>query len=275
MSITTNPSFIIGVSLLGILLVLMAVFVIFCPFSITIDMDHRMEAPSRAYLLGTDSMGRDFLSCVVYGIGVSLVIGLLVAVLSGAVGVGLGMVAGYIGGIIDIVIMGITEVFLAFPGILLAIVAAAFLGPGPVHLIALLVVMNWAGYARMVRAEVLKHKQAEFMMAARSYNASTGRIIVHHLFPLVLPLAVVQVSLNISGIILAESSIHFLGIGLSADIPTLGQLINEGRDYLFNDPIFIALPGGILFLIIIAFHFIADGLSKKNESGLGANYKNN
>jgi ABC-type dipeptide/oligopeptide/nickel transport system permease subunit len=253
----------IGLYLLGFIFLLMIAFSLSRGLSIKINMDHQLEPPSAKYLLGTDELGRDLISSVVYGAGISMLISLTVVILSSLIGAVLGMISGFAGGIVDTIIMRIVDIILAFPGILLAIALASFFYPGIFTLILVLIVPNWVGCARIVRGEVLKYKQKEFILAAKSYNASFFRIIFHHMFPLVLPLIVVQASLDIAGVILAESSLNFLGIGLDPEIPTLGQLVDAGRDHLFSRPELIIVPGAALFFIIIAFNFIAEGLRKK------------
>jgi ABC-type dipeptide/oligopeptide/nickel transport system permease subunit len=253
----------IGIFLLGLMIMLLIGFALFRPISVDIDMAHRVEPSSATYLLGTDELGRDLLSCILYGAGISLLIGTAAVILSALTGGLLGMISGLSGGVVDSIIMRLVDIFLAFPGILLAIAVAAFFSPGIFNLILVLTISGWAGYARLTRGEVLKYKQQEFILAARSYNASFARIMFHHLLPLILPLLVVQASMGISGVIIAESSLNFLGIGLDPGIPTLGQLIDAGRDYMFDNPTLIVAPGLVLFFIIIAFNFIGEGLRKK------------
>lgn len=231
--------------------------------SVDINMDHRLEPASPEHPLGTDSLGRDLTSCVVYGAGISVLIGLSVVLISSLIGSILGMVSGFVGGVVDTIIMRLVDIILSFPGILLAIALASFFYRGIYTLILVLIIPNWVGCARIVRGEVLKYKQKEFILAARSYNASFFRIIFHHMFPLLLPLIVVQASLDIAGVILAESGLNFLGIGLDPEIPTLGQLVDAGRDHMFDRPGLIVVPGMVLFFIIITFNFIAEGLRKK------------
>jgi peptide/nickel transport system permease protein len=252
-----------GIFLLGALIVVLVGSVFFRPAAVDIDMEHRLEFPSPAYPLGTDELGRDLLSCILRGAGISLLIGTAAVILSALLGGFLGMISGFSGGIVDTIIMRLVDIFLAFPGILLAIAVAAFFSRGIHNLILVLTISGWAGYARLARGEVLKYKQEEFILAAKSYNASPGRIMFHHLLPLVLPLLVVQASLGTAGVIIAESSLNFLGLGLDPEIPTLGQLIDAGRDHMFYNPLLIAAPGVVLFIIIIAFNFIGEGLRKK------------
>jgi peptide/nickel transport system permease protein len=253
----------IGIFLLGLIIVLLIGFALFRPLTIDIDMDHRIEPPSAAYLLGTDELGRDLLSSILYGAGISMLMGTAAVILSTLTGGFLGMVSGLSGGVVDSMIMRLVDIFLAFPGILLAIALAAFFSQGVLNLILVLTISGWAGYARLTRGEVLKYKQHEFILAARGYNASFPRIMFHHLLPLILPLLLVQASMGISAVIIAESSLNFLGIGLDPEIPTLGQLIDAGRDHMFDNPTLIVAPGLVLFVIIIAFNFIGEGLRKK------------
>ena len=253
----------IGLYLLGFIFLVMIAFSLTRGLSIEINMDCQLEPPSTKYLLGTDELGRDLISCVIFGTGISLLISLTVVILTSLIGTLLGMISGFAGGTVDTLIMRIVDIILAFPGILLAIALAAFFYPGIFTLILVLVLPNWVGCARIVRGEILKYKQKEFILAAKSYNASFFRIIFHHMLPLVLPLIVVQASLDIAGVILAESSLNFLGIGLDPQVPTLGQLVDAGRDYMFSRPELIIAPGAALFFIIIAFNFIAEGLGKK------------
>jgi peptide/nickel transport system permease protein len=256
-----NFQFYAGVFLLLLVLAVMLGCVIFRPLSVDMNMELRAGLPSPGHPLGTDALGRDLLSCVIYGAGVSLAIAAVVVVLSCFTGGVLGVVSGVVGGAVDTVIMRLVDVLLAFPGILLAIALAAFFNHGVVNLILVLTVTGWVEYARVARGEVLKYKDKEFVLAARGYNASTIRIVFHHMLPLALPLMLVQASLSVSGVILAESSLNFLGIGLDPGIPTLGQLVDAARDHMFDKPVLILAPGLTLFVIIIAFNFIGEGLS--------------
>ena len=253
----------IGLFMLAAILVMMSVFILMRSLSIEIDMDTRWQPPSSRFPLGTDELGRDLLSGVVYGAGISLFVGFAVVLLSSSIGVVLGMVSGFAGGIVDAILMRIVDVVLAFPGILLAISLSAFFNPGVPGLIFILTFSSWVGYARLVRAEVLKHKHKEFITAARSYNASFGRIIFFHMLPLILPIVLVQASLGAAGVILAESSLNFLGLGLDPEVPSLGQLIDIGIAHIYDQPRFIVVPGIVLFSIIISFNFIGEGLRKK------------
>jgi peptide/nickel transport system permease protein len=266
MSINRNRNYqlIIGLGIIAVVLFFILIHLMFFEMNTKITIEKRMLPPlSESSLLGTDDLGRDLLSCVVIGTLISLLIGVTVVLFSAVIGSVLGMISGFAGGFTDMVIMRIVDVILSFPGILLAITMTFFFKQGILSLIIILTFTGWVGYARLVRGEVLKYKNQEFILAARCYNASFFRIIFFHLRPLILPLVFVQASLGICGVILAESSLNFLGLGLSPRIPTLGQLIDSGRTHIFNMPTLIIIPGVILFLIIIGFNFIGEGLRRK------------
>ena len=253
----------LGIGLLGITLIIMLFFTLSRGISIEINMDNRLQPSSPQFLLGTDDLGRDLLSCLIYGAGISLLTGACVVLISAITGTLLGMAAGLAGGLTDIIFMRIVDIVLAFPGILLALALVTFFRQGLLTLIIVLSISSSVSYARLIRGEVLKYKQKEFILAARGYNASFWRILFFHLLPFILPLVVVQASIDISAVILAESGLNFLGFGLDPQIPTLGQLIDAGRAHLFDKPYLIILPGVVLFAFILAFNFIGEGLRKK------------
>ena len=174
--------------------------------------------------------------------------------------------AGLAGGWLEGAVMRCVDVVLAFPGILLAVALAAFLDPGLMGLVGLLIFCGWAGYARLVRGEVLKHRRAEFILAARSYNAPRSRILFHHLPPLILPLVWVQASLGLGEVILAESGLNFLGLGLDPVIPTLGQILAAGLGHLMDRPLMMVVPGCVLVWLVLASVLLADGLSDRGGS---------
>lgn len=253
----------IGVGILGLLVLAALIFMIWKGISVDINMDTQMQKPSTANLLGTDELGRDLLSCIIYGLGISLAAGLSVVLISLFIGGLLGMIAGFGGGIMDTVIMRLVDIMMAFPGILLAIALAAFLNRGVWTLLLVLIITGWAEYARLIRGEVLRIKEKEFILAARLYNASFFRILFHYILPLILPLLLVRASLGAASVILAESSLNFLGIGLDPETPSLGQMVDAGRAHLFDAPVQMIAPGITLFLLVLAFTFIGEGLRKR------------
>jgi peptide/nickel transport system permease protein len=252
-----------GIWLLGVIVGVFLLSILFTGTSLEVNIEKRLQKSTSFHILGTDNLGRDLLFCIAFGIGISLLIGLLVVLFSLCIGVPMGIISGFTGGIVDSVVMRIVDVILAFPGILSALAIMAFLESGIFNLILALTFSQWVGYTRIVRGEVLKLKQKEFIMAAKSYNASFFRIIFTHFLPLIFPLVVVQASISFSHVILAESSLNFLGIGLKPGLPTLGQLVDSGRNHIFDHPQLMLYPGIVLFLLIISFTFIGDGLREK------------
>lgn len=249
--------------MLGLVFIFMFGIFLGFDFSVEIDMDKRLESPSALHPAGMDDLGRDLLCSVVYGTWLSLLIGFSVVCISAIVGTVLGLISGFSGGIIDLLVMRIVDIILSFPGILLALAMVSFFTPNLMVLIFVLVIPGWVGYARIVRGEIMKNRNQDFIVAAKTYNASFLRILFSHLLPLILPYVIVQASLDIGGVILAESSLNFLGIGLDPEIPTLGQLIDSGRSHMFDRPELIMIPGSLLFLVIISFNFIGEGLSRR------------
>lgn len=227
-----------------------------------IDIGNRLVGPGLKYWLGTDVLGRDLLVCMVKGVGLSVFIGIVSVFLSASIGGLVGMVAGFLGRGVDKVIMRVVDVLLAFPGILLAICLVLLLSRDMVSLILIMVILGWASYVRVSRAQVIQYRAMGFVVAASGYNASFSRIIFHYLMPQVLPLLVIQASLNIAGVILVESSLNFLGLGLDPMEPTLGQLIDVGREHMYDRPMLMVGPGLVLFWVISMFHFIGEGLRK-------------
>ncbi len=251
-----------GIVLLSLVIVPMVVCTIWGDLSCDVDLDAVLDSEGRQSLLGVDDLGRDVVSCVVKGTWISLGIGMTAVFLSAIIGGFLGLAAGLAGGIADTFIMRLVDVMLAFPGILLALTLVAVFPHGALSIICALVASGWAAYARMVRGEVVKYKKKEFVLAARTYNASFWRILFHHLLPLVLPLVVVQASLGIADAIIAESSLNFLGLGLRPEIPTLGQMLDAGRGHLFDRPLLVVLPGVTVYVLIVSFSFIGEGLQE-------------
>lgn len=236
----------------------------------TVQLRQRLQPPSAAFILGTDELGRDFLSCLASGATLSLVVAAMVVAMTALLGTALGMTAGLAGGTIDGLIMRSGDVLLAFPGFLLALALMAFLGQGIPNLILALTANGWVVYARLVRAEVLTLKQQDFVQAARAYNASNWRIASRHLLPLLWPQIVVQAAAGMASVILVESSLNFLGLGVDPRRPTLGQLIDAGRVHLFDAPRLIILPGLMLVLLILPFTLLADSNKKRTVSETGS-----
>ncbi len=219
----------------------------------------RLEAPSIAHWMGTDELGRDILSRVLFGARVSLTVSICVVFGCGFTGLAIGTIAGYFGGWCDrIVNLVLINSFLSFPGILLAIAFAAFFGPGIGKVVLALVITGWAGYARLARAQVLKVKELEFALAARSLGASTSRIIVRHLLPNILQPVLIQATIGMAGAILAESTLSFLGLGVLAPIPSWGAMLNDARGHLFDAPHMVIFPALAVMIAVLAFNLLGD-----------------
>jgi len=225
------------------------------------DLAIRLEGPSVSHWMGTDELGRDILSRVLFGAQVSLLVGITVVIGAGGIGLTIGALAGYCGGWIDRFInIVLLNAFLSFPGILLAIAFAAFLGPGVGKVIFALIVTGWAGYARLARAQILQAKEMEYVLAARSLGASPMRILIRHLLPNILQPVLVQASLGMAGAILAEATLSFLGVGVLAPMPSWGAMLNDARSHLFDAPHLVIFPALAVMLAVLAFNLLGDAL---------------
>jgi peptide/nickel transport system permease protein len=221
----------------------------------------RLEAPSLAHWMGTDELGRDILSRIIYGARVSMIVSVSVVLGAGIVGLAIGALAGYFGGWLDrLVNIVLINAFLSFPGILLAIAFAAFLGPGLGKVILALVVTGWAGYARLARAQILQAKEMEYVLAARSVGASDARILIRHLLPNILQPVLVQATIAMAGAILAESTLSFLGVGVLAPMPSWGAMLNDARGHLFDAPHLVIFPALAVMTAVLAFNLLGDAL---------------
>ena len=219
----------------------------------------RLSAPNGSHWMGTDELGRDLLSRVLFGARVSMLVGASVVLGAGLLGLAIGSLAGYCGGWFDrLVNIVLINAFLSFPGILLAIAFAAFLGPGIGKVIFSLIVTGWAGYARLARAQILQAKEMEYVLAARSLGASPARILVRHLLPNILQPVLVQATLGLAGAILAESTLSFLGVGVLAPMPSWGAMLNDARSHLFDAPHLVLFPALAVMLAVLAFNLLGD-----------------
>jgi peptide/nickel transport system permease protein len=221
----------------------------------------RLMAPSAAHWMGTDELGRDILSRIIYGARVSMIVSVSVVLGAGIVGLAVGALAGYFGGWFDrFVNIVLINAFLSFPGILLAIAFAAFLGPGLGKVILALVITGWAGYARLARAQILQAKEMEYVLAARSVGASDIRILGRHLLPNILQPILVQATIAMAGAILAESTLSFLGVGVLAPMPSWGAMLNDARGHLFDAPHLVIFPALAVMTAVLAFNLLGDAL---------------
>jgi len=226
-----------------------------------ISLAHRLMGPSSAHWFGTDELGRDLLSRVIYGARLSLLVGSSVVAASLTLGLIFGSIAGYYGGVTDRLLnVVVMNAFMSFPGILLAIAFVAFLGPGVFNLIFALSLGGWVGYARLVRAQVLAVREREFVEAARALGAGDARIIVRHILPNIIQPVVVQAAIGMAGAILAEGTMSFLGLGVPPPAASWGSMLNAARSYLFDSPHVVLFPAAAIMLAVLSFNFIGDGL---------------
>ena len=225
------------------------------------DLGARLDSPDRVHPMGRDQLGRDLMARIIYGARVSMLVGLSVVGTSSILGIAVGAFAGYRGGWTDRIVSGfVFNVFMAFPGILLAIAMVAFLGPSIRNLIVALSVIGWVGYARLMRAQVLKVREYDFVTAARALGASDFRILLRHILPNSIQPLIVQASLGMAGAILAEAGLSFLGLGVPEPIPSWGKMIDDSREFWFTAPHLFIFPGIMIALSVLSFNFIGDGL---------------
>jgi peptide/nickel transport system permease protein len=226
-----------------------------------IDLLHRLESPSVAHWAGTDELGRDTFSRLLWGARLSLAVSVSVVTISLALGLSIGGLAGYLGGWIDTALTTFAmNTFLALPGILLAIAFAAFLGPGFSNLVLALAIGGWAGYARLVRAQVMSVRDREYVDAARALGAGGMRIFFRHILPNIVQPIVVQAAIGMAGVILAEATLSFLGLGIPAPAPSWGAMLNDARSHLFDSPHLVIFPALAVAGAVLGFNFLGDAL---------------
>lgn len=260
--IRRQPLAAIGVLFLAIFLVSGLAAPWLAPYSPSaIDLPHRLESPSATHLAGTDELGRDTLSRLLFGARLSLAVSVTVVAVSLALGLLIGGVAGYLGGWVDTALTTFAmNTFLALPGILLAIAFAAFLGPGFTNLILALAIGGWAGYARLVRAQVLAVRDREYVDTARALGASGPRIFFRHILPNIVQPILVQAAIGMAGVILAEATLSFLGLGIPPPAPSWGSMVNDARLHLFDSPHLVLFPAAAVAGAVLGFNFLGDAL---------------
>jgi peptide/nickel transport system permease protein len=224
------------------------------------DLPARLAGPSAGHPFGLDELGRDILARVLAGARISLLVGLIVVSVSAVVGTVLGGIAGYVGGRADDVISRAIDTLLAFPGLLLAIAIVAVLGPSLMNVLLALTVIGWVGYARLVRGQVLRTREFEYVQAARALGAGTPRILWRHVVPSAIPAVVVQATLGMGGAIIGEAALSFLGLGVQPPAPSWGTMLNGGRAHLLDAPHLTIFPGLAIALLVLGFNFLGDGL---------------
>ncbi len=256
-----NPLAVAGLIIVVALLLIAAFAPLIAPHNpLAQNLDKRLLPPSAVNFFGTDSLGRDIFSRIVYGARVTLVIVLLVVITVGPVGLLIGATSGYLGGWVDRLLMRITDVFLAFPRLVLALAFVAALGPGLENAVIAIAITAWPPYARVARAETLIIRQQDYIAAVRLQGASQWRIVWKHVVPLCLPSLIVRTTLDMAGIILTAAGLGFLGLGAQPPIPEWGAMISAGREQIFDQWWVATFPGLAICVVALGFNLLGDGL---------------
>ncbi len=259
--ILANPLNIVALALIALFAACAVLAPLLAPYDPLLqDLGSRLRPPSSEHWLGTDSLGRDIASRILYGARISLIIGVVVVTVAGVVGTAIGLVAGYAGGLVDEALMRLTEVFLAFPALILAMAIAGALGPSLTNAIIAIAAVTWAVYARLVRGQILSLRRREFVEAARAMGASRTRIVVRHLLPNALAPLMIQASFDLGSSIIAAAGLSFIGFGAQPPTPEWGVMISEGRNYISTQPWLSLFPGLAILLAVGSFNLLGDGL---------------
>ncbi|MCD1632611.1 ABC transporter permease [Martelella mediterranea] len=266
-----NPLAAIGLAIV-LLLVIMAVFAPwlapYSPFGQSLG--ERLQPPSLQHWMGTDELGRDILSRVIYGARITLMIVALVAIISAPIGLIAGAVSAYFGGWTDRIMMGITDVFLSMPKLILALAFVAALGPGIENAIIAIAITAWPAYARIARAETMTFRNSEFIDAVRMQGASPARIIFRHILPLCTSSMIIRVTLDMAGIILTAAGLGFIGLGAQPPLPEWGAMISRGRAFILDQWWVATMPGFAILVVSLGFCFLGDGLRDVLDPKQGA-----
>ncbi|KJV10641.1 D-ala-D-ala transporter subunit [Elstera litoralis] len=256
-----NPLALMGFAIVVSLIVIAALAPWIAPYSPVLqDLDNRLLPPSAAHWMGTDDLGRDILSRILWGARITLTVVALVAIIVAPVGLAVGVLAGYFGGWVDAALMRITDIFMAFPRLILALAFVAALGPGIENAVIAIAITSWPPYARMARAETLTVRQSDFIAAARLLGASPLRILLGHIVPLCLSSLIVRVTLDMAGIILTAAGLGFLGLGAQPPSPEWGAMISAGRRFILDQWWVAAMPGLAILIVSLGFNLLGDGL---------------
>ncbi|HLV82814.1 MULTISPECIES: ABC transporter permease [Devosia] len=265
-----NPLSVLG----GIIILALVLTAIFAPWlapysAIGQDLANRLAPPSSTHLMGTDELGRDIFSRVIWGSQITLTIVGLVALISAPLGLLVGAVAGYFGGWTDRLLMGFTDIFLSMPKLILALAFVAALGPGINNAIIAIAITSWPAYARIARAETLTIRNSEFIAAVQLQGASPLRVIVGHVLPLCTSSMIIRVTLDMAGVILTAAGLGFLGLGAQPPLPEWGAMISRGRTFILDQWWVATMPGFAIIIVSLGFCFLGDGLrdvlDPKNE----------
>lgn len=227
------------------------------------DLPHRLDSPSLGHPLGCDDLGRDVLSRLLHGARVSLGAGLVVTLLAGTTGILIGALAGYSGGRVDAALVGLIDLLLGFPGVLMAIAIVAVVGPALRNLILALCLIGWVGYARLARSLAIRLREADFVQAAGAAGASLPRVVARHILPGLLGPILVQAALGLGGVIVAEAGLSFLGLGIPPPTASWGSMLRSGSQNLLDAPHLTVFPALAIFGAILGANLLADGLGRR------------
>ncbi|HET6947659.1 MAG TPA: nickel transporter permease [bacterium] len=256
-----NPLSLAGVLIIGALIVLAALAPYLAPYNpIQTDVINRLQPPSRAHVFGTDALGRDILSRILYGTRISLRIAILTAVIATSIGAPLGIITGYFRGRVDDLLMRVTDMFMAFPRLILAMAIAAALRPTLENVIIAISLAAWPAYARLARSVALALREENYVEAARAIGAGPLRVLARHVFPGVVSPVTIQLSLDMGGIILTAAGLGFIGFGAQPPTPEWGVMISEGRNYITQQWWVSTFPGIAISLFVLGFNMLGDGI---------------
>ncbi|MBB4092083.1 ABC transporter permease [Ochrobactrum pecoris] len=260
-NLRANPLAMIGLFIIVAFVVLSLAAPLLAPYDPSVqNLGNRLSAPTAAHWFGTDELGRDILSRILYGGRVTLGMVIAVVILVAPIGLFIGCIAGYFGGIVDTALMRVTDVFLAFPRLILALAFVAALKPGVESAVLAIALTAWPPYARLARAETMTLRKSDFIAAAKLTGASPFRIILRHIMPLCLPSVIVRITLDMSSIIITAASLGFLGMGAQPPSPEWGAMIATAKRFIFEQWWVATIPGIAIFLVSLAFNFLGDGL---------------
>ncbi|MEZ5925890.1 MAG: ABC transporter permease [Hyphomicrobiaceae bacterium] len=266
-SLAQNPLALVGLVIILLLALLALLAPVIAPYSpVEQDLTNRLQPATAAHPFGTDELGRDIFSRLLYGSRITLLIIFLVSIIVLPLGLAIGTASGYFGGLIDTVLMRVTDIFLAFPRLILALAFAAALGPGIENAVIAISLTAWPPYARLARAETLTIRKSEFIDAARMQGATSAHILANHVVPICLPSVLVRLTLDMAGIVLTAAGLGFLGLGAQPPMPEWGLMIANGRQYLLDQWWVSTVPGLAIFVISLAFNLLGDGLRDALDS---------
>ncbi|MEO1017899.1 MAG: ABC transporter permease [Pseudomonadota bacterium] len=253
-------------ALLGLFIIALLIFIAICaPLLATNDpiaqkLGNALQPPSAEHYFGTDEFGRDIYSRVIYGSRITLLIVFLVTIIAAPLGLLIGTTAGYFGGLVDTVLMRVTDIFLSFPGLVLALAFVAALGAGLENAIIAIALTAWPPIARLARAETLTFRNSDFIAAVRLQGASALRIIIGHIVPICLPSVIVRVTLNMAAVILTAAGLGFLGLGAQPPTPEWGAMTSTGRNFMLDSWWLVTMPGLAILIVSLGFNLLGDGL---------------